>query len=92
LNPIVWPEPFGLVMIEALACGTPVIATPSGAVPEIITDEQTGFICNSEDMLVDALHRLHELDRHVCRKTAEARFSSARMVADHVAFYESVIS
>src|SRR5262249_42582809 len=65
--PIRWPEPFGLVMAEALACGTPVVALNQGSVPEVIEDGVTGFICESEDELVEAVKRVPELDRRVCR-------------------------
>jgi len=91
LNPIAWPEPFGMVMIEALACGTPVIATPLGAVPEIVDDGATGFVRAGVDELADALRRAGELDRVGCRTAAVTRFSSERMAADHVRFYQSVL-
>jgi glycosyltransferase involved in cell wall biosynthesis len=90
LNPIAWPEPFGMVMIEALACGTPVIATPGGSVPEIITDGATGFIAADETELAEALTRVGDLDRSRCRKEASERFSTERMVADHVDLYGRV--
>lgn len=90
-NPIAWPEPFGMVMIEALACGTPVIATPCGSVPEIVCEGVTGFIRESEADLAEALQRVDELDRTWCRKDAETRFSTQRMVADHVALYRQVV-
>ena len=67
LNPIQWPEPFGLVMIEALACGTPVIATGCGSAPEIIADGDTGFVRTELSALAEALHRVGELDRNRCR-------------------------
>lgn len=92
LNPIRWPEPFGLVMIEALACGTPVIATPWGAAPEIVDDGRTGFLRTGHDALVEALQRVGELDRSTCRVTAKERFSAERMVQDHVALYRRVAS
>jgi glycosyltransferase involved in cell wall biosynthesis len=91
LNPIAWPEPFGLVMIEALACGTPVLATPCGSVPEIVIDGQTGFVRSAEDDLTAVLQEVGSLDRSRCRRDAEARFSTERMVSDHVALYERVI-
>lgn len=91
LNPIAWPEPFGMVMIEALACGTPVVATPSGAAPELVDDGQTGFLRSDAHGLVAALSRVSDLDRATCRRVAEERFSSARMARDHVAFYERVL-
>ena len=90
LNPIAWPEPFGMVMVEALACGTPVIATPMGAVPEIVDHGVTGFVCSSEPDLADALSRAARLDRNACRRVVAERFSAARMVAKHVSLYESV--
>lgn len=91
LNPIAWPEPFGMVMIEALACGTPVLGTPMGSVPEIVDDEVTGFIGASEDDLAHALLRLGELDRAACRRAAGVRFSAERMAAEHVRFYQAVL-
>jgi glycosyltransferase involved in cell wall biosynthesis len=90
LNPIDWPEPFGMVMIEALACGTPVVATPMGSVPEIVDDGRTGFMRAGESGLADALLRVDTIRRSACREAALARFSIERMVADHVALYERV--
>jgi len=88
VNPIQWPEPFGLVMIESMACGTPVISTPFGSVPEIITDGETGYL----DTFPSAEHveRVKDLDRVRCRREAVERFSIARMASDHVALYEEV--
>lgn len=90
LNPIAWPEPFGMVMIESLACGTPVVATPWGSVPEIVTDGVTGFVRGAETELVACLSQVGDIDRTRCRDEAATRFSTARMVADHVALYEQV--
>jgi glycosyltransferase involved in cell wall biosynthesis len=92
LNPISWPEPFGMVMVEALACGTPVVATPMGAVPEIVDHGVTGFICSSEPALAGALTALAGLDREACRKAVATRFSASRMVAEHVLLYEALSS
>lgn len=75
--PIQWEEPFGIVFAEALACGTPVISCPRGALSEIVTDGQTGFLCRTEDELVAAIHRLSQLDRAACRRSAEEHFSRA---------------
>jgi glycosyltransferase involved in cell wall biosynthesis len=87
LFPIRWPEPFGLVMAEALACGTPVLALNYGSVPEVIDDGQTGCICTSEDELVAAVAQLEHFDRRVCRQVAEARFSAARMAGQYEQLY-----
>ncbi len=89
LNPIAWAEPFGMVMIEALAHGTPVVATPFGSAPEIIDDGRTGFLRNDEDSLLRALERVPELDRTACRRAAEERFSMSRMAAEHITFYDA---
>lgn len=91
LNPIAWPEPFGMVMIEALACGTPVVATPMGAAPEIVEHAKTGFVCSGEDALARAVISSADLDRNDCRKVVAGRFSADRMVVDHLALYEKVI-
>ncbi|HEV8064511.1 MAG TPA: glycosyltransferase family 4 protein [Acidimicrobiales bacterium] len=88
LNPIAWPEPFGMVMIEALACGTPVLTTAFGAAPEIVRDGVVGFVRSSSAGLGEALGRLHEIDRRDCRLRVEERFSVGRMAADHVQLYE----
>lgn len=91
LNPIQWSEPFGLVMIEALACGTPVIATSAGSVPEIVEDGRTGFIRDAPEDLARCLLGADELDRAACREAAETRFSTARMVADHLDLYAELV-
>ena len=91
LNPIRWPEPFGLVMIEALACGTPVVTTRQGAAPEIIEDGVTGFVCDDAAQIEDRLGRLAELDRGACRAAVVGHFSASRMVADHIDFYRDVV-
>jgi len=92
LNPIAWPEPFGMVMIEALACGTPVVATPCGAAPEIVDDGRTGFLRSDDAALAVALGKVHTIDRNVCREAAEQRFSLDRLALDHLAVYERVAS
>ncbi len=88
LFPIDWPEPFGLVMIEALACGTPVIAFPCGSVPEVIIEGKTGFIVNEIEQAVDAVHRIESIDRKECRREFEERFTDQRMAQDYVRIYE----
>lgn len=92
LNPIAWAEPFGMVMIESFACGTPVLALAHGAAPEIIEHNRTGFLSTDEDGLIAGLARLEELDRDACRRAAEGKFSAKRMVEEHVALYERLIA
>lgn len=91
LFPIDWPEPFGLVMIEALACGTPVIAYGCGSVPEIIEHEKTGFVVNSIEASVKAVHNIGQIDRKHCRGQFENRFSVERMTNDYLGVYERII-
>jgi glycosyltransferase involved in cell wall biosynthesis len=92
LNPIQWAEPFGLVMIEAMACGTPVVGCPNGAAPEIVDHGRTGFLCSESAALVDAIEQVHNLNRAACRAAVIERFSTARMVADHLAAYRDVLA
>ena len=87
LMPISWPEPFGLVMIEAMACGTPVVAFNRGAVPEVVEDGRTGFIVDDEAGAVAAVARLGELSRAGVRAAFEARFTARRMAEDYLAIY-----
>jgi len=92
LFPIDWPEPFGLVMIEAMACGTPVIAFRSGSVPEVIDHGTTGFIVAGEDEAVQAIRRLGELDRRKVRAQFEQRFTAKRMAQEYVRHYETLVT
>ena len=92
LNPIQWPEPFGLVMIEALATGTPVIVTPRGAAPEIITDGLTGFLRTDRARLVDAVREIDRIDRKTCRDEVTRRFSTQQMVGRHVDAYRQLLA
>jgi len=87
LFPIDWPEPFGLVMIEALACGTPVIAWRRGSVPEVLADGLTGYIVESVPEAVNAVGRLDQLNRCECRQVFEERFTDERMARDHLRVY-----
>jgi glycosyltransferase involved in cell wall biosynthesis len=88
--PIDWPEPFGLVMIEAMACGTPVIAYRHGSVPEVIDEGVTGFVVDSEEEAVRAVRRLGEIDRRQVRACFERRFTARRMASEYVALYEGL--
>jgi glycosyltransferase involved in cell wall biosynthesis len=91
LFPIDWPEPFGLVMIEAMACGVPVIAFRCGSVPEVIHHGVTGFIVDSMDEAKSAIRRIDEISRDRCRETFKKRFVSSRMAADYVKAYERLM-
>lgn len=91
LFPIDWPEPFGLVMIEAMACGTPVLAFRSGSVPEIIEDGITGRIVSSVDEAILALPEVIALDRRTIRRRFEERFTAARMAKDYVNIYRKLL-
>lgn len=92
LFPIDWPEPFGLVMIEALACGVPVIAFRAGSVPEVIDHGVTGFIVESIEEAIAAARQVDTIDRGACRAAFERRFSAARMARDYVSIYERLIA
>src|SRR5688572_14768937 len=92
LFPIEWSEPFGLVMIEALACGTPVVAYRRGSVPEVLSDGQTGFIVDDIEGATAAVRRLSGLDRHACRESFERNFTAARMANDYVRVYGTLAS
>lgn len=91
LFPVDWPEPFGLVMIEALACGTPVVARPCGSVPEVLRDGVTGFLGSSIEDLVAAVHRISSIPRQQCRAEFEARFTAAVMAANYEQIYYELI-
>src|ERR1700704_1351649 len=91
LVPIDWPEPFGLVMIEAMACGTPVLAFNRGSVPEIVEDGKTGIVVQSKDEAIKRLPQLLTLDRKKIRQGFERRFSAQRMAGDHVRLYQTLL-
>ena len=91
LFPIDWDEPFGLVMVEALSAGTPVIGFRCASVPEVIEDGFTGFVVDDVAGMVQAIGRLGEIDRRVCRAEAERRFTVERMVDDVEAMYRTVL-
>ena len=88
--PIDWPEPFGIVMVEAMACGTPVIAWARGAAPETVEQGVTGFLVEDMDEAVRAVGRLHEIDRRVVRQTFERRFTADRMANDYIKLYREL--
>jgi glycosyltransferase involved in cell wall biosynthesis len=91
VNPIAWDEPFGLVMVEAMACGVPVIATPRGSVPEIVVDGQTGWISATVEGMAAAVERCGEIDPLECRAVAEFSYSPERMVSDYVDAFHGVM-
>jgi glycosyltransferase involved in cell wall biosynthesis len=92
LFPIKWPEPFGLVMIEATACGTPVIAYRAGSVPEVLDEGVTGFIVDGEEEAVQAVKNLARIDRRAVRARFEERFTSERMARAYVRYYQQLAS
>jgi glycosyltransferase involved in cell wall biosynthesis len=92
LFPITWSEPFGLVMAESMAVGTPVIAIAMGATPEVIEDGKTGFLCNSVEECIDSVSRLGEIDRQACRDRVIANFSVKRMVDGYEAVYRQILA
>jgi len=92
LFPVDWPEPFGLVMIEAMACGTPIIAYRKGSVPEVMKDTLTGFIVDDVESAVEAVEHVANLDRRKCREVFEHQFSAARMAEDYLAVYSKILA
>ena len=92
LNPIRWREPFGLVMLEALACGTPVLAFSEGAAVEIVRPAHTGFLCDDEHDMAAAVNRVGQLDRRECRDAVTGYFSAERMVREHVELFDDIVS
>lgn len=92
LFPIRWSEPFGIVMVESLACGTPVIATRCASTPEVIEHGVTGFLCENEEEMIEAVANIDRIDREKCRKAAEELFSTATMVQNYLRVIEGVMS
>ncbi len=91
LMPVLWEEPFGIVMAEALSCGTPVIGFGRGAVPEVVDEGRTGFVCATLDDMADRIGRIGELDRTACRRAAESRFSTRAMVTAYEGLYADLV-
>jgi glycosyltransferase involved in cell wall biosynthesis len=91
LFPIRWNEPFGLVMLESLACGTPVLAYREGAAPEVVEHGKTGFLCEEETEMAAAVEKVKELDRADCRAAVEGYFSIERVVREHLELFEEVL-
>ncbi|MCO6440901.1 MAG: glycosyltransferase family 4 protein [Nitrococcus mobilis] len=90
LFPIDWPEPFGLVMVESMACGTPVIAYPRGSVPEVIQNGETGFIVENSDQALTAIERISQISRWRCRQVFEERFTDRRMTKEYLEVYQTI--
>jgi glycosyltransferase involved in cell wall biosynthesis len=91
LAPVTWPEPFGLFMIEAMACGTPVVAFNQGSIPEIVKDGGTGYIVNTLDEMTSAVTKIDKIDKKYCRKHVKENFDVPRMTDDYLAAYERVM-
>lgn len=87
VNPIRWPEPFGLAMAEALACGTPVLAFADGSAPELVRHGRTGFVCASVEEMTERVRQLDRLDRYACRAFVATQLTVERMIADHLGLY-----
>ena len=92
LFPIRWNEPFGMVMLESFACGTPVLAFPEGAAPEVVEDGKTGFLCEDDLAMAEAVDRVGALRREDCRAAAEGYFSTERMVGEHIELFERILA
>jgi glycosyltransferase involved in cell wall biosynthesis len=92
LFPILWPEPFGLAMIESMACGTPVITRRCGSTPEVVLDGKSGYLCDDDDEIAKAMSWIDRIDRSDCRRWVEDRFGAARMAGDYEALFERLVS
>jgi glycosyltransferase involved in cell wall biosynthesis len=91
LMPVLWEEPFGIVMAEALACGTPVIGLRRGSVPEVVEDGVTGFVCGSADEMISAVSRIPTIERRACRETCEQKFSDSAITDAYLDLYSALV-
>ena len=92
LAPVHWEEPFGIVMIEAMSCGTPVIAYRRGAIPEVVEDGNTGFVVEDEQTMVAAAAKIEQIDRAACRAVVEKRFTISAMISGYEAVYKKILA
>lgn len=92
LHPVTWPEPFGLTMIEAMACGTPVIAFNEGSIPEVVQDGKTGFVVDDIDGMVEAVDKVDKIDRKYCREYVLENFNEKKMTDGYLKIYEEIIN
>jgi glycosyltransferase involved in cell wall biosynthesis len=92
LFPIQWEEPFGIVMVEAMACGTPVVALRRGSAPEVVLDGITGFVCDRHSQLSESLDKIHSIDPRDCRNHAATHFDSSTMVAAYESVYSGLLN
>jgi len=92
LAPITWDEPFGLFMVEAMACGTPVVAIGRGSVPEVVDHGRTGFVVDGPEAMAEAVGRVHEISPHDCRSHVASRFNVARMTDDYLSVYRRIVA
>jgi glycosyltransferase involved in cell wall biosynthesis len=92
LMPVQWNEPFGIVMAEAMACGTPVLGFPYGSIPEVVENGVNGFVCRDTEEMVRRVDDIGGLSRHKVRSIAEARFSSAKVTNDYLGLFRNMIN
>jgi len=92
VHPVTWPEPFGLVMAESMACGTPVLALNMGSIPEVVKHKTTGFVENDIDSLIKRVKEVKNIDRKACRKHVENNFSAERMTEGYLAAYKNILN
>lgn len=92
LHPAQWKEPFGLTLIEAMACGCPVVAFGKGSIPEIVRDRKTGFVVEDAEEMIEAITRIKEIDRQYCRDYALKNFNAQRMTDEYEKIYNKIIN